>query len=166
MGYVLPPPNQGVILPLAKEGCNLKEASVVSSVMAKVSIPANHSAVALLKLAEMPYDGATSMFIRTLLNKKYALPHRVIDTLVEYFLRFVDEKRELPVLWHQSLLVFAQRYKNDITREQKEMMKPLFKVQFHHQITPEVRRELFTSHSRGEAPGAVHPDQGDVAMDM
>lgn len=30
----------------------------------------------------MPYDGATSLFIRVLLNKKYALPHRVVDALV------------------------------------------------------------------------------------
>ena len=43
----------------------------------QVTIPANHSAVALLKLAQLPYNGATSLFIRVLLNKKYALPYKV-----------------------------------------------------------------------------------------
>lgn len=43
----------------------------------QVTIPANHSSVALLKLAQLPYNGATSLFIRVLLNKKYALPYKV-----------------------------------------------------------------------------------------
>lgn len=47
--------------------------------MFQVTIPANHSAVALLKLAQLPYNGATSLFIRVLLNKKYALPYKVGD---------------------------------------------------------------------------------------
>lgn len=84
-----------------------------------------HSAAALLHLASMPYKGPTSLFIRVLLDKKYALPFKVVDALVFHFLRFADpdkgvemEKingvstgvKRMPVLWHQSLLVFAQRY--------------------------------------------------------
>jgi essential nuclear protein 1 len=86
----------------------------------QVSIPGNHAAVALLKLAEMPYSGATSLFVRVLLNKKYALPRRVIGALVDHFLRFAGEARELPVLWHQALLAFAQRYRGDIAPADKE----------------------------------------------
>ena len=143
---------KGVLLPLAAEGggCTLKEATVVAAVVSRVSIPANHSAVALLKLAELPYSGPTSLFVRVLLNKKYALPHRVVDALVGHFLTFATVSRELPVLWHQSLLVFAQRYKHDITVDQKNRMKHLLKSKFHYQITPEIRRELFQGHSRGE----------------
>jgi len=84
------------------------------------------------------------------LNKKYALPYRVIDAVVNHFMQFLDESRRLPVIWHQSLLVFAQRYKKDITAHQKEQLKLLFKRQQHHQITNEIRRELFSSLSRGE----------------
>lgn len=32
-----------------------------------------------------------------------------IDALVDHFLRFQTEERTLPVVWHQSLLVFVQR---------------------------------------------------------
>jgi essential nuclear protein 1 len=143
---------KGILLPLAAEGagCTLKEATVVAAVMSRVSIPANHSAVALLKLAQLPYSGPTSLFVRVLLNKKYALPHSVLDTLVEHFMSFSTVRRELPILWHQSLLVFAQRYKHDIEVAQKNRIKDLLKVQFHYQITPEIRRELFAGRSRGE----------------
>ena len=65
-------------------------------------------------------------------------------------MQFLDESRRLPVIWHQSLLVFAQRYKKDITAEQKEQLKLLFKRQQHYQITNEIRRELFSSLSRGQ----------------
>jgi hypothetical protein len=75
----------------------------VAAVVARVSIPANHSAVCLLKLAEMPFSGPNALFLRTLLNKKYALPLRVIDALVAHFLSFVDGRQQMPVLWHQVL---------------------------------------------------------------
>ena len=40
---------------------------------------------------------------------------------MEHFCRFEQDSRTLPVLWHQCLLVFAQRYKHDISSEQKEV---------------------------------------------
>ena len=74
-----------------------------------VSVPVLHSAAALLRMAEMPYSGTTSFFIRVLLDKKYALPYRVVDALVDHFVRFRREERTLPVVWHQALLCFVQR---------------------------------------------------------
>lgn len=47
------------------------------------------------------------------------------------FSRFRKEERQLPVLWHQSLLAFAQRYKNDINDEQRAALLELTKVSFH-----------------------------------
>ncbi|KAF0774561.1 hypothetical protein AaE_001738 [Aphanomyces astaci] len=96
-----------------------------------------------MKLAEMPYSGANSVFIKILLNKKYSLPTRVIGALATHFESFVDDSREMPVLWHQALLAFVERYKNDITKEHRELFKVLFKTHVHHQITPLARRELF-----------------------
>jgi essential nuclear protein 1 len=105
---------KGFLLPLCESGCSLREAAILSSVLVKVSIPVLHSAAAILKLCEMEYTGPNSLFIRVLLDKKYALPFKVIDSLVFHFLRFKVDTREMPVLWHQSLLVFVQRYKEDI----------------------------------------------------
>jgi essential nuclear protein 1 len=100
---------KGFLLPLLEDGCTLREAAIIGSVLVKVSVPVLHSAAALLKIAEMEYSGPASLFIRVLLDKKYALPYKVIDSLVFHFLQFLNDPREMPVLWHQSLLVFAQR---------------------------------------------------------
>lgn len=106
---------KGLLLPLLlSHTCTLREATIMGSVLSKVSVPANHSAAVLLKLAEMPYYGSTSFFIRVLLNKKYALPRRVVGALVDHFCSFESDGRVLPVVWHQSLLVFAQRYRLEV----------------------------------------------------
>jgi essential nuclear protein 1 len=162
---------KGILLPLCADGsnCTLREAVIISSVLQKVSIPVHHSAVALHKLATMRgYNGATSIFMRTLLDKKYSLPAPVIDSLVAHFAGFKNEggegggggadsgaggrrrpggtKRraeELPVLWHQALLVFVQRYKDHIGASGRGELRDLMKVHCHPKITVEVRRELF-----------------------
>ncbi|XP_053987546.1 bystin [Hylaeus volcanicus] len=134
---------KGILLPLLESGtCTLREAVIIGSVIAKNSIPILHSSAAILKIAEMDYTGANSIFLRIFLDKKYALPYRVIDGVVFHFLRFERDPRELPVLWHQALLTFVQRYKSDISSEQKEALLGLLKKQCHPSITSEIRREL------------------------
>jgi len=153
---------KGILLPICEaRDCSLREAAIIGSVLTKVSIPMLHSSAALLKIAEMEYSGVNSLFIRVLLDKKYALPFRVIDALVFHFIRFQDDRREMPVLWHQALLVFLQRYKEDITTEQKEAIQELIKKQNHNTVTGEIRREITNSKSRGE----VHMEE-DIDLDF
>ena len=143
---------KGILIPLcASRTCTLREAVVLSSVLTRGSIPMLHSAAALLKLAELPYAGTTSFFLRVLLDKKYALPFRVVDALVDHFLRFRLETRAVPVVWHQSLLCFAQRYKTVIRAEDKTRLRKLVDQQHHYLIGPEIKRELSQGRSRGEA---------------
>lgn len=66
-----------------------------------MSVPGIHSAAALLKLAELPYAGSTSIFIRVLINKRYALPRRVIEALVEHFRSVEQDSRQMPVFAFQ-----------------------------------------------------------------
>lgn len=140
---------KGFLFPLIGSGtCTLREAHIVSSVMARVSIPILHSAAGLKGLCDLAAQQAsngenaasTNVFIKILLDKGLALPYQVIDSLVFFFLRFrsVDPAavkeaealerpseskigRQLPVLWHQCLLSFAQRYRNDINEDQREV---------------------------------------------
>ncbi|KAJ3146453.1 hypothetical protein HDU86_008505 [Geranomyces michiganensis] len=150
---------KGLLLPLCETGtCTLREAAIIGSVLSKVSIPVLHSAAGLLKLAEMDYSGANSLFIRVLLDKKYALPFKVVDALVFHFIRFKNDHREMPVLWHQALLVFAQRYKEDMTPEQKEALMELIRYKTHDGITPEIRRELVGSGCRAEITDGMELD--------
>ncbi|NWU84216.1 BYST protein, partial [Onychorhynchus coronatus] len=150
---------KGILLPLCESGtCTLREAIIIGSILTKCSIPVLHSSAAMLKLAEMQYSGANSIFLRLLIDKKYALPFRVVDALVFHFLAFRTDQRLLPVLWHQSLLAFAQRYKEDLSSEQKEALLELLKFHSHPQISPEIRRELMNSKTRdveGQEPVAM-----------
>ena len=142
---------KGFLLPLCESGnCTLREAIIIGSVLAKNSIPVLHSCAAMIKIAEMEYSGANSIFLRILCDKKYALPYRVVDAVVFHFLGFRSDKREMPVLWHQAFLVFIQRYKQDISSEQKEALLEILKIHHHHKITDEIRRELQHSKCRDE----------------
>lgn len=140
---------KGFLFPLVESGtCTLREAVIASSILARVSIPALHSAAALLHLAEMDYSGPVSLFIKVLLDKKYALPYKVVDAMVFYFVRFRAYTEPLPVIWHQTFLVFAQRYKNDITEDQRDALLAVVRLQPHPSISPEIRRELLAGQPR------------------
>ncbi|KAG8891321.1 snoRNA-binding rRNA-processing protein, partial [Tulasnella sp. 403] len=159
---------KGMLFPLCEHGCTLKEAAVFASVITKISIPILHSAAAVLRLASMDYSGPVSLFIRVLLDKKYALPYKVVDGMVFHFIRIANTFKgsrtlgyELPVLWHQSLLVFVQRYGNDLTPEQKDALLDVVKARPHASIGPEIRRHIVNSVERG-APRLM--EDGDVIM--
>lgn len=142
---------KGLLLPLCQSRtCNLREAVIIGSVLQKVSIPVLHSSVALLKIAEMEYCGTNSYFLKLLLDKKYALPYRVLDSVLAHFVGFIEDDRDLPVIWHQSLLTFVQRYKNELSEEDKEKLKQLMRKQKHYLVTPEIHRELLNSRNRGQ----------------
>lgn len=180
---------KGFLFPLVNSGCTLKEANIVSSVLAKIKVPVLHSAAALLRLCEISAEqtsrinseaaGSANIFIRVLLGKKYALPYKVLDALVFHFLRFRGSKDEealganeakLPVLWHQSLLIFAQTYRNEITEDQREALLDLILVRGHPSIGPEVRRELLAGRDRGVEGSKMDidgmKDDGDDTMNM
>jgi essential nuclear protein 1 len=134
---------KGILIPICAEGeVTLKEASILASVLAKASIPVLHASACILKICELPYSGANSIFLRTFLDKKFTLPYRVVDSLVEHYCSFKDDPRPLFVLWHQSLLVFVERYKSELRREQKSQLSALVKIKRHPLISPEIHREL------------------------
>lgn len=189
---------KGFLFPLVESSCTLREAHIISSVLAKIKIPVLHSAAALLRLCEICAEqtsninseaaGAANIFIRVLLAKKYALPYKVVDGLVFHFLRFRASKEastdreaglgskeaKLPVLWHQSLLIFAQTYRNEITEDQREALLDLLLARGHKDIGPEVRRELLAGRNRTGAGPEENKmvvdqdsrDDGDDTMDV
>ena len=113
---------RGFLLPLA-ENATAREAVIIGSILAKVSINNLDAAAALMKLTHMEYEVGNGFFIKTLLAKKYALPTQVINALVNFFLKFAvdggsnmgmndddsdegeDEyaetaAKQMPVMWH------------------------------------------------------------------
>lgn len=182
---------KGFLFPLVGSGtCTLREAHIISGVLVRVSVPLLHSGAAIKHLCEIAAQessagteggGATNIFIKALLDKKYALPYQVIDALVFHFLRFksddpanvtednVGEAMDgvsggndirLPVIWHQTLLAFAQRYRDNITEDQREALLDLLLTKGHSKIGPEIRRELLAGRGRGVALEPEPPSFG------
>ena len=78
---------KGFLLPLA-EDANSREAVIIGSILAKMSINNLDSAAAIIKLTQMPYAVGNGFFLKTLLQKKYALPTIVISSLLKFFFQF------------------------------------------------------------------------------
>ena len=184
---------KGFLFPLVGSGtCTLREAHIISGVLVRVSVPLLHSGAAIKHLCEIAAQessagteggGATNIFIKAFLDKKYALPYQVIDALVFHFLRFRSEDPasvtesnmgeamegvsgsgskdiRLPVIWHQTLLAFAQRYRDNITEDQREALLDLLLMKGHSKIGPEIRRELIAGRGRGVALEPEAPSFG------
>lgn len=62
----------------------------------------------------MPFTGPLCILMKTLIEKKYALPNRVIDGIIDYFVKFALETKALPVIWHQMVLRFCEYYCGNI----------------------------------------------------
>merc|ERR1712039_336163 len=154
---------KGIFLPLAIESCTLREAQILSSVLSKASVPVMYAAATVVRLCVMtPWYGTTSILMAALLNKKYSLPVRVIESLVAHFYCFAKEETILPLVWHKALLVFVQRYKFDLDDEQKRRLRDLLKAHFHEAVGTEIRRELLAP-----KPGELQSGStGAVGMDM
>ncbi|KAH6635319.1 Bystin-domain-containing protein [Chaetomium sp. MPI-SDFR-AT-0129] len=172
---------KGFLFPLAASGtCTLREAQIVSAVLERVSIPVLHSAAAIKTLCDIAAEqasqhsecvSATNHMLLILLKKKYALPWQCIDSLVFHFLRYAaaardgDAPRSLPVIFHQCLLAFAERYRNDITEDQREALLDLLLNHGHEKIAPAIRRELLAGRGRGVAVEPAGPTfDGDDTM--
>ncbi|KAF7457706.1 Bystin family protein [Cryptosporidium felis] len=173
---------KGILLPLAEdETCTVKEAIIIGSILSKVSIPVLHTAAAIIKLSQIKtWNTCQTHFIMVLLCKKYSMPKKAIDELVNNFAKFdnsLDNNRKvlfscnninlnsnvqtnsvLPVTWHKTLLVFVQRYKFEFTSSQIKRLSDLVKNQYHYLISPEIIREL--SHSLIGIPN----EEIDIAM--
>ncbi|CDK24574.1 unnamed protein product [Kuraishia capsulata CBS 1993] len=170
---------KGFLMPLVEEECTVREAVIVGSVLSKISIPVLHSAAALGWLLEREFTPASMVFIRVLVEKKYALPYQTIDSLVFFFMRFrtvtdaptrsmeVDDEEDvsnkkkapvLPLVWHKALLAFAERYKNDITEDQRDFLMEVVRQRGHKDISPVVRRELLAGQNRADEEAAKESD--------
>lgn len=151
---------RGFLLPLCQEGnCTLKEATIISAIIRDKSIPLQHTCIAMLKIAEMEYNGANSIFLRTFIEKKYALAFRVVDAMVFHFLRFAKDERQMPVLWFQCWLSFVKLYGKDCSEDQKIAMLKLTFTQIHKELSPEIRRVI-----RETCPRDIEIGMGDEMM--
>lgn len=74
------------------------------------------------------------------------------------------KEASLPLLFHKSLLAFSQRYRNEITEDQREALLDLLMLRGHKGIGPEVRRELLQGRGRGVPVEEPQNNEGDDTM--
>lgn len=139
---------KGIIFPLA-ETLTAKEANIIGSILKKCSIPSAHSASAIMKLFDLNGLERIShghfFFIKLLLSKKYALPTPVKAGIINFLVKFVEHnsnRSQLPVIFHQVLLIFAQTYKFDLTEEERKNVKSICTKFNHPIISPLVIKEV------------------------
>ena len=144
--YKAPSFFKGVYLPIGLDrDTTVREAVIVGSVVSKMSIPLLHSAAALFRLAMVPASDWTpslSILMSSLIGKRYALPLKVVEQLVNFFCSFSDVHFELPVVWHVGILTFVQIYKGELGTVSKGRLNDLLKVKGHKDIAVEIRREM------------------------
>lgn len=135
---------KGLVFPLFERDnlFSLKEATIISSIISKVSIPMTHSAVALCKLFQLKYSGPRSIFIKAFLEKRYSLPESVIASALSYFER--TKNGTMHVLWYQSLLSLVSIYHTSFGSEFRRVILKLIQDDGHHQIGPEIEQILLS----------------------
>ncbi|XP_016184961.1 bystin-like [Arachis ipaensis] len=120
----------GIVFPLCESGtCTVREAVYVGSILEGIFIPPLVHSSALSKLASMEHSGTISYFIKILLEKEPDLPDPnpdpAVNALMDHFMKFLTETRQLPVLWHRTLLAFVHRYKNQLQDQDKDRLMVL-----------------------------------------
>ena len=128
------------------------------------------------------------LYLEQKLIRNIGIAWQCIDSLVFHFLRYAatanaevragttsaSVARSLPVIFHQCLLSFAERYRNDskwiseasnmpaiktrtsanvdmllVTEDQREALLDLLLNYGHEKIAPEIRKELLAGRGRG-----------------
>ncbi|KAL9546954.1 hypothetical protein MBANPS3_006411 [Mucor bainieri] len=112
---------KGLLFPLCESNtCTVAEACILANVLGETKIPALQSATALLRLSEQLFTLPICILAHVFLQKRQALPYRVVDMLTfKYFCQREENLQQLPILWYQSLLIFTQSYSMDMVPTQK-----------------------------------------------
>lgn len=102
---------KGLLFPLCESNsCTVAEACILASIIEQTKIPALQSATALLKLSEQLFTLPVCILIQIFIEKRQALPYRVVDILsFKYFCQREEAIKKLPLIWYQSLYIFTQR---------------------------------------------------------
>eukprot|EP01056_Protomagalhaensia_sp_Gyna25_P005446 Protomagalhaensia_sp_Gyna_25__5445@NODE_712_length_2795_cov_40_927068_g554_i0_p1_GENE_NODE_712_length_2795_cov_40_927068_g554_i0NODE_712_length_2795_cov_40_927068_g554_i0_p1_ORF_typecomplete_len408_score74_98Bystin/PF05291_11/2_7e80_NODE_712_length_2795_cov_40_927068_g554_i0361259 len=136
---------KGIYFPIIlDDACTYRRAAIINAVLAKCSITPITSGALLVKLALLPSHNNVIIYSMVrIINKKHNLPLNVINVMVDFFRRWLEIDEEPTVIWHQLMLVFVQRWKDDLNQLQKEALKIVMRRHPHPKVSAEVRRELF-----------------------
>ncbi|GAN02232.1 bystin [Mucor ambiguus] len=117
---------KGLLFPLCESNtCTVAEACTLATVLGQTKIPALQSATALLRLSEQFFTLPLCILVHVFVQKRQALPYRVVDILTFKYFCQRENLQQLPTMWYQSLLLFAQSYSIDMVPTQKRALLAL-----------------------------------------
>lgn len=90
----------------------------------------------------MNFNGPQTIFLSLFVEKNYALPLRVLSALVNYFFKFEQDSRQLPLIFYKLLLIFVKNYSNSLEDIQKEALKHLLKKKPHATLSQEINAQF------------------------
>eukprot|EP00760_Papus_ankaliazontas_P002620 PhM_4_TR11188/c0_g1_i1/m.13801/K14797/ENP1, BYSL; essential nuclear protein 1 len=131
---------KGFLVPLCEESSSIQLALIVGTIIHKCTIPVIPAAIGLVKISEMEFSSVNAIVMRAIIDKRLNLPVQAVDAMVSYFHKFVRDDRNLPVLWHQLLLTFLDRYGHEIDPAHLPLIRDVCHKHFHSLITPEVHK--------------------------
>ena len=124
-------------MPICEDGTTtIKEAFIISTILSKYTIPSLHTSAALIFICQLSYNSSRAIILRAIIDKKYSFPNTILETLKNFFLDSSKLSSSMPVLWHQCLLVFTQRYGKELSPDQKICLKEISASTLHPSITP------------------------------
>lgn len=146
---------RGVLLPLSQSSCTQKEARIISLIVRRVKLPRDHANAFIIAICQGDISLVRTIFLAGMVSRGQALAIQAIDAILNYFLRFdaIDEKQ--PLLWHQALLDFVQKYGVELLFEQRDHLEMLLQKHKHEKITPEILKYLSEHPPREEFAHAI-----------
>ena len=141
---------KGVLLPLSQSNCSQKEARIISLIVRKIKLPRDHANAFIIAICQGDISLVRTIFIAGMVSRGQALAIQAIDAILNYFLRFDQVDDKLPLLWHQALLDFVQRYGVELLYEQRDHLEMLLQKHKHDKITPEILKFLNENPPREE----------------
>ena len=132
----------GFMLPLVNnEQCTLKMAQIVASCLKRNSVTRDLASAALIRLCQAPFSSSVTVFVYTILDKKYSLPEQAYNAVLDWFMQFDDDTEiDLNLNWQQSLLVLVHRYHTQMTPEERRIVLNLANKRCNQGIAGDIRR--------------------------
>ena len=107
---------------LSHPEATIKQAQILAAVLMKTSFPSEHACAVIQRCIQSPFTGPLNVILKILIEKKFALPRKVISSLVDWFVSFQNNPnvKVMPVLWYEFLKSFLKLYGGKFSRPFKQ----------------------------------------------
>nr|UXY87148.1 bystin-like protein [Cryptomonas sp.] len=113
-----------ILLPLFTSlSCTKKEAVVFSIIIMKISVQPKHIAWTLIQLLKTSQNSSKYIIIRVILSKNYNFSYRIMDNLVDYFVK--NQEKINNVYFLKCYITFLEKYYQFLSLEDKNRLPNL-----------------------------------------